>query len=44
MSRELTETDFGVITEADVRMLDLVASMSADDLDYSEFYVEDDQW
>lgn len=41
-ARDLTAEDFIVISEADVAMLDIVMNARATEVDYSEFYLEDE--
>lgn len=40
---ELTEDDFSILTEADLAMLKLIASLPPDDFDYSELWGNDDE-
>lgn len=40
---QLTPDHFTILTEADIAMLEYATSVRSDDLDYSAFYVDDDE-
>lgn len=39
---EFTEDDFGILTEADVAMIEFAAQPGLEPVDYSEFYLDDE--